>query len=66
MKKRSLASLLTHQYKKLPVTMKKWMQFNIMPWTSLGVDAVQRHAQDDLFQMNKSQYQFTVISTQFI
>jgi len=23
-----------------------WMQFNIMPWTSLGVDAVQRHAQD--------------------
>jgi len=25
--------------KKLPVTMKMWMQFNVMPWTSLGVDA---------------------------
>jgi len=29
---------MTHQYKKLPVTMKMWMQFNVMPWTSLGVD----------------------------
>jgi len=47
MKKRLLAGLMTHQYKKLglPVTMKMWMQFNVMPWTSLGVDAV-RHAQD--------------------
>jgi len=25
---------------KLPVTMKMWMQFHVMPWTSLGVDAV--------------------------
>jgi len=31
---------MTHQYKKLPVTMKRLMQFNVMPWTSLGVDAV--------------------------
>jgi len=38
---------MTHQYKKLPVTMKMWMQFYVMPWTSLGVDAVYRHAQDD-------------------
>jgi len=28
------------------VTMKIWMQINVMPWTSLGVDAVLRHAQD--------------------
>jgi len=27
---------MTHQYKKLPVTMKIWMQFNFMTWTSLG------------------------------
>jgi len=46
MKKRWLAGLMTRQYKKLPVTMKMWMQFNVMPWTSLGVDAVYRHAQD--------------------
>jgi len=26
--------------------MKMWMQFNVKPWTSLGVDAVERHAQD--------------------
>jgi len=31
---------MTHQYKKLPVTKKMWMQFNVMPWTSLGEDAV--------------------------
>jgi len=37
---------MTHQYKKLPKTMKMWMQFNVMPWTSLGVDAVYRHAQN--------------------
>jgi len=24
---------MTHQYKKLPVTMKMWMQFNVMPRT---------------------------------
>jgi len=30
---------MTHQYKKLPVTMKIWMQLNVIPWTSLGVDA---------------------------
>jgi len=36
---------MTHQYKKLPVTMKMWMQFNVMPWTSLEVDAVKRQAQ---------------------
>jgi len=42
MKKRWMASLMTHQYKKLPVTMKMWMQINVMPCTSLGV----RHAQD--------------------
>jgi len=33
MKKRWLAGRMTHQYKKLPVTMKMWMQFNVMPWT---------------------------------
>jgi len=33
MKKRRLAGLMTHQYKKLPVTMKMWMQLNVMPWT---------------------------------
>jgi len=37
---------MTHQYTKLPVTMKMWMQFNVMSWTLLGVDAVLRHAQD--------------------
>jgi len=26
--------------------MKMWIQFNDMPWTSLGVDAVQYRAQD--------------------
>jgi len=26
--------------------MKMWMQFNVMHWTSLGVEAVLRHAQD--------------------
>jgi len=31
-----------------PVSMKMLMQFNVMPWTSLGVDAVQRHAQGAL------------------
>jgi len=36
MKKRWLAGLMTHQYEKLPVTMKLWMQFNVMPWTLLG------------------------------
>jgi len=40
MKKSWLAGLMTHQYKKLSVTTKMWMQFNVMPWTSLGVDAV--------------------------
>jgi len=33
MKKHWLASLMPHQYKKLPVTMKTWMQFNVMPRT---------------------------------
>jgi len=33
MKKRWLAGLMTHQYKKLPVTLKIWMQFNVMPRT---------------------------------
>jgi len=28
---------MTHKYKKLPVTMKMWMQFNVMPWTSVSV-----------------------------
>jgi len=28
---------MTHQYEKLPVTMKMWMQFNVMPWTWLEV-----------------------------
>jgi len=38
---------MTHQYKTLPVTMKMWMQFYVMPWTSLGVDAVyERHVVD--------------------
>jgi len=31
MKKRWLAGLVTQQYKKLPVTMKMWMQFNVRP-----------------------------------
>jgi len=31
---------MTHQYKKLPVTMKMWTQFNVMPWTSLSVDGM--------------------------
>jgi len=26
---------MTYQYKKLPVTMKMWMQFNVMPRTLL-------------------------------
>jgi len=34
-----------HRYKKLPVTMKMWMRFNVMPRTSLGVDAAKRNAQ---------------------
>jgi len=38
MKKRKLASLMTHQYKKLPVTIQMWMlvwmQFNVMPRTN--------------------------------
>jgi len=34
MKKRWLAGLMARQYKKLPVTMKMWMQFNVMSWTS--------------------------------
>jgi len=33
MKKRRLAGLMTHQYKKIPVTMKMWMQLNAMPRT---------------------------------
>jgi len=24
---------MTHEYQKPPVTMKMWMQFNVMPWT---------------------------------
>jgi len=47
---------MTHQYKKLPVTMKMWMQFNVMPWTSLGVDAVIIHRNavfvNDIFNVN--------------
>jgi len=27
---------MTHQYKKLPVTMKMWMQFNVIPRTIKG------------------------------
>jgi len=38
MKKRWLAGLMTRQYKKLPVTMKMWMQFNGRPvWFDRGV-----------------------------
>jgi len=46
MKKRLLAGLMTHQYinfRKLPVTVKMWMQINVTHdtrLTSLGVDAV--------------------------
>jgi len=29
---------MTHQYKKLPVTMKMWMQFNVMPRTRSDED----------------------------
>jgi len=36
MKKRWLAGLMAHQYKKLPVTMKMWIQFNVVPRTSLS------------------------------
>jgi len=39
-----MAGLMTHQYKKLSVTMKMWMQFNVMPRTTLGVDAVRNKA----------------------
>jgi len=39
MKKRWLAGVMTHQYKKLPVTMKMWMQFNVMPRTQFVHDA---------------------------
>jgi len=28
---------MTHQYRKLPVTMKMWMQFNVMPRTTFKV-----------------------------
>jgi len=36
----------------IAVTMKMWMQFNVMPWTSLDVDAVRRMAErsDDTVQ----------------
>jgi len=31
---------MTHQYKKLPVTMKMWMQFNVMPGRTIhGADS---------------------------
>jgi len=33
--KHRLASLMTHQYKELQVTMKMWIQFNVMPRTRL-------------------------------
>jgi len=36
------------------VTMKMRMQFNVMPWTPLGVDEVQRHAQDDIAKKVKT------------
>jgi len=36
MKKRWLVGLMTHQYKKLPVTRRTWMQFNVMPRTPLA------------------------------
>jgi len=39
MKKRRRAGLVTHQYKKLPVTMKMWMQFNVMPRIEPGPPA---------------------------
>jgi len=29
---------MTHQYKKLPVTMKMWMQFNVMPRTDFAAE----------------------------
>jgi len=35
-----MAGLMTHQNKKLPMTMKMWMQFNVMPWISHGIDTV--------------------------
>jgi len=31
--------------------MKIWMKFNVMRWTSLSLDAVQRHAQDDEIEL---------------
>jgi len=33
MKKSRLVGLMKHHYKKLPVAMKMWMQFNVMPRT---------------------------------
>jgi len=36
MKKRLLAGLITHQYKKLPVTMKMWMQFNVKRYVPMN------------------------------
>jgi len=33
-----------------------WMQFNVMPWTSLGVDAVYRHAQDEYSEQQQQPY----------
>jgi len=46
MKKRWLAGIMTHQYKNLPVTTNMWMQFEAMPWISLGVNTVKLHARD--------------------
>jgi len=39
MKKRLLAGLMT-PVQKATSDNEMWMQFNVMPWTSLGVDAV--------------------------
>jgi len=37
-----MAGLMKHQYEKLPVTMKMWMQLNVMPRKASWRDAVNR------------------------
>jgi len=47
--------------------MKMWMQFNVMRRTSLGVDAVYRHAQEEQKNLNiakKRDFWQRVISAQ--
>jgi len=38
---------MTNQYKKLPVTMKMWMQFNVMPRTIETIKHTQRVQHND-------------------